>query len=338
MHYAVRIFRNTVVEARFSSLVVSLCVIAMRLGLFSVSEIPSAGFPDTGYLWRFCEHWFSDPTISFIAATLSVFLIAWMIARLNSRFSLIRNRTHLPFIVPLILFSVHPYFLRMTPDYISIFFILCALFPLLSSFHRDETYLYSAQSGVFLAIASLFQIYSLLLVPLWWRGEASMHGVHLRSFLSSFFAVLLVFWSVFSVCFFFDDLPAFTAPFSYLALFSLPDLPAFSPGHWVLVIAVGLFFGVYMFLSIKTYIRDKVLTLSAIQFMIYLLIFLLLFQMVYWSQGVFFLSLGIALLSYLIAYFYTLTTSKVNIYAGYFVFLLLIGYYVLNYFSLFPAV
>lgn len=72
------------------------------------------------------------------------------------------------------------------------------------------------------------------------------------------------------------------------------------------------------------------------QFMVFLLIFLLALQIVYWTKTLFFLMFAIALLSYLIAYFYTITTNKTHIYAAYSIISLLIVFYFANYFSVLP--
>lgn len=337
MHRAVRTFKANFVEARFTSLIVSLLVIGMRLAMmFSLTGLPDTVYPDTGYVWQFAEGWISDPRISFVAGTLSVFVIAWLIASLNNRFSLIRTRTNLPFIVPLFLFSLHPYFLMMSPDYVGIIFILMAFFPLLKSYQQTGAQVYSFQSAVLIGLASLFQIYALFLLLLWWKGEVWMRGTHFKSFLSFVFGVLLVFWSVFAVYFFFDDVPGFLNPFLFFADLSVPAVPQLSVWQWIGTVLIFMFFILYLYFSMRTYARNKVLTLSTMQFMAWLLVFLIILQVVYWSESLFFLSLGIAFISYLIAHFYTMITSKTPVYIAYAVIVLLVLFYLIHCFSFFP--
>ncbi len=336
MHRTVRTFRTVIVEARFSSLIVSLCVIAMRYGLFLRHEISENFFPDTGYVWKFISPWFQHSWVSFAASTASVFIIAWLLSSINNRFSLIRSRTSLPFIVPLILFSLHPYFLAMSPDYITIILVLYGFVPLLRSYQQDNTQLFSFSSSVLIGIAALFQIYALLILPLWWRGEYSMRGGHFKSFLASVFGVLLVFWSVFAVYFFFDNVEGFIAPFLNFADFSILQIPQFSLLEWVGVAIAFVLTLLFMIFTIRTYIRDKVITLVTIQFMVFILIFLLIFQAVYWSKTLFFFSLGLALLSYLVAYFYTITANKLHIYGAYLILGLMMVFYFINYLSFLP--
>lgn len=334
MHKSVRTFKTLIVEARFIPLIVSLCVLAMRAAMYMAQGVPQNVFTDTGFLWRHVSPFFSNSDVSFVAGTVSVFCIAWFLSRLNNVFSLIRTRTHLPFVTPLLLFSLHPHFLAMSPDYISVLFILSALFPLLQSYQKPAAQVYSFKSSVLIGLASLFQVYALFLLPLWWRGESSMRGIQVKSLFSSLLGVVLVYVSVFAVYFLFDNLPGFVQPFQHVPAVSLPALPEFSMMQWIGVALIFIFFVFIMFFSMKAYTRDKVVTLSTMQFMVFLLIFLLVFQIVYWSKTLFFFMFGIALLSYLIAYFYTITTHKSHIYAAYGVVAVLFAFYFVNYFSL----
>jgi len=88
-----------------------------------------------------------------------------------------------------------------------------------------------------------------------------------------------------------------------------------------------------MILSIKTYSRDKVLTLNFMQFMVFLITFSLLLQIVYWQETVFFLTLSIALIAYLNAYFYTRTQSAVSIYLALLIVVIALCFYL---YYLFP--
>ena len=327
MRAVVRTFRTTIVEGRFISLITSLVIVGMRALLYYLAGMPEPSFMGNGFLWRYIAHFFADPVVSFTASTISLFLIAGIISSVNSRFALIRSRSALPFVVPLFLFSLHPWFLVMRDDYISVIFILLAFPPLLRSYQKSDSYLYSFRAGVLIAVASLFQLYALALLPLWWRGERSMRGYQFRSFLSSLFGVLLIYVSLFSFYFLNDDIPGFIQPFLTFTSFSLPALPVFTIVEWMTVMLILLFFISNMYFSIRTYSRDKVLTLSFMQFVVFLIVFLLLLQVFFWSTTLFFLTLSIALISYLNAYFFTRTVSEVNIILGYITSLLMVLLY-----------
>lgn len=314
MQAIVKSFRTYIIEGRFVTPFASLVIVVMRAAFFFRDDGLPVAYPDTGYLWQYVAHWFATPVASLVSSTLSVFLIAALISAMNNRFTLIRARSSLPFIAPLFLLSLHPWFMVMRADYIALIFVLIAFFPLLRSYQISNATLYSFRAAILIGIASLFQIYALVLLPLWWRGERSMRGPQLRSFLSSLFGLSLVYVSLFSQYFLVDDVAGFARPFLSFASFSLPQLPAFSLMEWGVVVLSGLFFISNMVLSINIYSRDKVLTMSLMQFLVFLIIFQLLFQILYWQETLFFLSLNIALISYLNAYFYTRTQSPAYIY------------------------
>lgn len=317
MHFVVKSFRTTFVEGRFVPLLAVLTMIGMRIALFYAGTFSPIASHEDNYLWEPIAHLFSFPKISLLASTLSVFLIAWILSMLSSKFNLLRSRSNLPFTAPLFLLSLHPYFLTMSGEYISIIFVLLAFFPLLKSYQKPDSYLCSFRASILIAIASLFQIYALVLLPLWWIGERSMRGPQFRSFVSSLFGYYLVFVTLFSVYWFLGDIPGFIRPFLRFASFSLPEIPAFSILEWGGVLFVGLFFVLNMIFSIRTYTRDKALTLSLMRFVVFLTVFLLLLQIVYWQETLFFVLLSIALISSLNAYFYSKTISKSHIYLAY---------------------
>lgn len=317
MHGVVHFFRTSFVEGRFTPLLSALIFIAARGAMFLSVDLPTGLLPTNNYLWNPVSHLFADPTVSFVASTVCLFLIAWLISLLNSRFNLIRTRTNLPFIAPLFLFSLHPYFLVMTGDWIAILFLLLAFFPLLESYQRSDSYLYSFRSAVLIGLASLFQVFSLLLLPLWWRGERAMRGGQSRSFVSSLFGLFLIYVSLFSVFLLQDNVTGFVQPLLCFASFSLPNIPHFSAVEWCGVLLVGLFFITNISLAAKIYSRDKVLTLTFNRFSVFLMVFLLILQGVYWQQTHFFLLFSISLIASLNAYLFTRTQAKGNIFLAY---------------------
>lgn len=338
MHYVVKGFRANIVEGRFTSLIASIIVIAMRIMLFASKGLPEISFQNSNYLWQHISFFFSNPEISFTASTFSVFIIAWIINTINNRFSLFRTRSNLPFIFPLFFLSLHPYFMIMTSDYIAIIFILLSFFPLLKSYQKPDSYLYSFRSSILTVTASLFQVYSIILIPLIWRGERTMRGPQIRSLLSSLFGVILVCISVFSIYFILDDTISFLQPLNSLVNISIPVIPSYTFFEWVMALFILIFFILNMIFSINTYGRDKVLTLNFMRFIVFLLIFLLLLQVVYWGNTLFFLVLSITLISYLSAYFYTRNTSRNHVYLVYFMFMVMIMIYISHYSAVFDLV
>jgi hypothetical protein len=327
MHFLVRSFR-TLVEGRFIPLLTVLGVIGMRLALFYAGDHPPVASCGDSYLWGPVAHFFAHPVVSLIASTLSVFLIAWIFSLINSRFNLLRLRSNLSFTAPLFLLSLHPFFLVMSGNYISIVLILFALFPLLESYQKPDSYLCSFRASILIAVASLFQIYALLLIPVWWSGERLMRVLRFRSLVSSLFGVFLVYVTLFSIYWLPGDIPGFVRPFRCFISFSRPEIPALSIQEWAKVSLAALFFISNIILSIRIYTRDKVLTLSLMRFVLFLVVFLLLLHIVvYWKATFFFLLLSIVLTSYLSAYLFSKTTSKTHICLAYVIVILLLFFY-----------
>ena len=325
-------FRRTFVEGRFVTFPSMLVILGMRLLLFLNSEHDLDFSSGGGYLWKFSAPLFSDPVISLVVSSLAVLLIAWLIHSMNNRFALIRTRSNLPFIIPLFLLSLHPRFLVMTPALAAVIPVLLAFFPLLQSYQKPDAYLYSFRSGVLIAVASLFHIGALAIALLWWRGERSMRGPQLRARLSYLFGILLVAFSLFSLAYLLDDLPGFLHPFQFYTHISLPGLPDFSAVEWVALLLVVLFFLSNMILSTRVFFRDKVLTLKLLQFVVFLILFLLILQVIYWNSSLFFFTLALPLISYLNAYYFTRLHTKGGLWIAYINIVVMLLFYLFHFF------
>lgn len=123
------------------------------------------------------------------------------------------------------------------------------------------------------------------------------------------------------------SIQAFLFPLANLIKFSLPDLPTYNIFEWLSVVFIAVFFIINIIFSAKEYARDKVITLNLMQFMIYLIIILLLLQIVYWKETLFFMLLSVSMLSLICSYFYSRTTSKTHIYIAYSMILILLLFY-----------
>lgn len=335
MQRAVKFFRVNIVEGRFVFLLAIILFIAARVALFLWAEIPERVTVYDSYLNSLVADFCVDPNISFIASSISLFFIALILSTLSNRFGLIRTRTALPFAVPLFLFSLHPVFIPMSGDYIAVIFILLAFFPLLESYQQSDSNLYSFRSSILIAIASLFQIYSLMLIPLWWNGERLMRGFRLRLFPISLFALLLVYSFIFSLYFIFDNIVGFSELFGPFKLISTTDISNYLTVELVPLLFLSLFFILNTLLSLRIYRRDKVLTLSFMQFLLQLTLFLFLMLLLYCSNHLFFLILLVAFISYIGAYLYSRTNVKAHIYMAHIMLLLSLILFLMNFQPLF---
>ena len=195
-----RIYKSNFVESRLISVVVSILVIASRFLMFwrnGLREYSSAG---DSFVWDYMAPYFSQsPLIAFVLNTGIVFIIAFLLSELNVRFGIIRSRTAMPFYLPLVIFSVHPLFLQLTPALVAVIFILWAMFPLLVSYQQYRKSSVNAfQFSVLIAVAGLFYVPALALIVIWWFGLSAIGNFSLRAFFSSLFGVILVYWIMFA--------------------------------------------------------------------------------------------------------------------------------------------
>lgn len=331
----VRNFKSYFVESRFISIVVSVVVILLRFLMFLRKGLPDFPINSSNFVWPYIESVFQEnPIFSFLASTLSVFIISYLISELNIRYGVIRVRTSMPFYIPLILFSIHPFFLRMTPDYLGLIFILWSLFPLLASYQYHHSHRYAFQFGALLAIAGTFQIYALLFLPLWLVGLSAMGGMGFRSFIASIFGIILVFWIVFALYVFGDNIAGFIDPFKrFSEIYDFTQVPVFSVPQWGFIGTILLFILFFIIADNKQIARERSFTKKVLIFSISIIAFTVLMQVLYLNQTLFWLYVVTAFLSIIIAHFYTNTTFRLEIISFFIILILFAFYYSVNFFT-----
>ncbi|HHV85412.1 MAG TPA: hypothetical protein GXX42_06310 [Petrimonas sp.] len=331
----VRNFRSFFVESRFISLVVSIAVIALRFLMFLKKGLPDFQISSTGFVWPYIEPVFQKyPLVSFLSSTLSVFIISYLISELNVRYGVIRMRTSMPFYVPLILFSVHPFFLRMTPDFPALIFILWSLFPLLASYQYHHSHRCAYQFSALIAIAGIFQIHALLFLPLWVIGLSAMGGLSFRSFIASIFGIILVYWIVFVFYVFGDNISGFIVPFQRLAeIYDFTQPSSLSVPQWGFIGLILLFLFFIIIADGKQITRERSFTKKVLVFSISVILVSFLLQTLYLNQTFIWLYVIISFFSIIAAHFYTNTTFRPEILSYFLVLILLAFYYCLNLFT-----
>ncbi|NLC49905.1 MAG: hypothetical protein GX762_06015 [Bacteroidales bacterium] len=326
MHQTSRRFRSNIVESRFTPIIFSLIAITMRLGLFLSVGVKQHDY-QTSFLWKAISPLFSNDWVSLVASTLSIFVIAFVFSDLNTRFSLTRFRTSLPFALVLFLLSVHPLFLRMSPNYLSTIFILFAFSPLIESYQHHAPRNYAFRIGVLIAIAATFQVFALAFLPLWWYGETSMHGFRVRSFIALLLGVLLVLWNVAGFYFLFDNLESFIEPFLQFGKLNLIP-PHYTIIQWSGVALLSLLTIVLIVLDIQVFRRERVITQKTLSFIILNAIVSIVLHYFYWQQTYFFIYQIIIMLSFIVAHYFSHVNKKGGVYLFAFVFISLIMFYV----------
>lgn len=326
MHKTSRRFRSNLVESRFTPFIFALITISMRIGLFLSVGIKPHHYK-TSFAWEFVAPIFSNDWISLASSTLSIFIIAFIFSDLNTRFTLMRFRTSLPFALVLFLLSIHPLFLRMSPNYISTIFILFSLSPLIESYQEHTPRSFAFRSGVLIAIAAIFQVFALAFLPLWWYGERSMHGFKIKSFTALMIGFLLVIWNVAGIYFLFDNIESFLTPFIHLSKFDLTP-PQYTIIQWAGVALLSLLTIVLILLDIQVFRRERVITQKTLSFIILISIASLILHYLYWQQTFFFIYQIIIMLSFIVAHYFSHVNKKGGVYLFIFVCISLLMFYV----------
>ena len=313
-----RSFKSIMVESLFTPIVFAIAAIVMRIVMYLSIGMPHQEYP-TSFVWHIISPIFENDLLSLASSTISIFLIAYIVTQLNLRFNLIRFRTALPFSLIMFFLSIHPAFLPMSPNYLSIILMLLALFPLLHSYQHHSPRNFALESGVLIGLAGIFQIYTLVFLPLWWRGEISMHGFRVKSFLALILGAIIVFWNLAGLFFLFDNLQSFLERFTYFLNINL-TIPNLTSIQWYLIGLSITISVVYLLLDLKVFTRERVLAQKVFSFISLILVFSFVLHTLYFHQTFLFLYLIIIMISFIIAHYYSHIKTQWQVYS--FIFLL----------------
>lgn len=206
-------YKKQIVENKNLVFISIFLICFIRLCLLYTSE-PPAQFASNGYL--FIEHQFSLLSKSYISvsfALLFTFAIVFYLTILNTRHKLIRNRTYLIFLLPSLLFSCHPDFVYMNPQYISLLLVILAIDILFSMYLKGNASGGAYGVGFFLALASLFSLSTLIYLPVFWIGFKYMRCLKFKSVAASIIGVFSVYWILLFFFLWLKDFDAFLQPF-----------------------------------------------------------------------------------------------------------------------------
>lgn len=307
----------------------------MRFAYFWFKGLPNTTVNESDFVWRYIYPYFDNPWVSFVSATASVFLIAIFVSQLNLQYGIIRSRTSMTFVIPLLILSSHPIFLVMSPIYIAILFILWSLFPLFDSHQQSHQQKIAFQYSVFISMASLFSIYALLLLPFWWREQNQLSSrFAMRTFFASLWGVILSYWIVFACYVFGDNLEGFVSPFyGLIQIVDFTVLPTFTVPQWGFLATLLIFFIVYLILDRGKVSRDKVSSQKILSFLNVLILATLLFQVLYLTSTLFWLYSALTLLSFILAHYYTVVIRKWEVRSFLILILLVAILYFVNFFT-----
>jgi hypothetical protein len=205
--------------------------------------------------------------LSRIVAFLFLALQAFMIVRINARYVLIQQRTFLPAFFFMVLVSFFPSLLNLSSFIFGNLFILLMLEIIFSVYKTEANSYRFFESGLLIAISSLFYTKLILFLPFLWIVSLILRPFYWREWLFPVLGLIVPYFIVFSLLFFVDQYPAslfvilFDSLFQHTNTFQL---------NWPNIVFTGFIFALIIISSIymlkvfqfrKVFIRNYYLTL-----------------------------------------------------------------------------
>lgn len=276
-----------------------------NLGIADVSSTPS-------YLWEPIMSLFSNPYISFASSTVTVGIMAFFAAHINTKHLLIRQKTLLPSAFIILLFSCHPLFIGMSAEYISTLLALIVMSMFFSSYNTEKKQHAAFKVSSVLALSSLFTLTSLIYIFILWGALILMRSFNFKAFIASLVGFFIIYFPVFSFFLLTDNLDGFIQPFINITLSGLNNLPVLSYDltQWVI-----LSFSLILLLVIisNDYInrhKDKIKVRAYLNLLLYTVLFAIIAFLFLNINPLLHLFIILIFGSFLLSHFFALVEGK----------------------------
>lgn len=277
----------------------------INLGIVDVSST-------TSYLWEPIANLFSDPYISFACSTVTIGLMAFFAAHINTQHLLIRQKTLLPSAFIILLFSCHPLFIGMSAEYISSVLALVTMSMLFSSYNTDKKQHAAFKISCVLALSSLFTLTALIYVPVLWITLMLIRSFNFKAFIASLVGFFIIYFPVFSFFLLTDNLEGFIQPFSNITLSGLNNLPILSY-DFVQCIILGFSLVLLLVIISNDYInrhKDKIKVRAYLNLLLYTILFAIIALLLLNINPLFHLFIILTFGSFLLSHFFALADGK----------------------------
>jgi hypothetical protein len=145
----------------------------------------------------------NTPELSLLISLIVIFFNGLLIAQLNNKYTLIRNRTFLPVFFFIFLLSSWSELQTNYHIHIATCLFLLSLF-VVFGIYRNRNHSESAfTSSLMIALAGLFVFPIVLLIPVYWIGMIQMKGFSFRTFLASVLGALTPWLILFAGAYYF---------------------------------------------------------------------------------------------------------------------------------------
>lgn len=285
-----------------------------------------------GILWGQLKSLIPSVDISILLSGVCGILIALTIAWINNKYAIIRVRTLLPSAFVLLLLSIDPHFVVMSPHYIAAIFFMLSVDALFASYQDEKGQRWGIDVGIYLSLASLFVTEYLLLIPLFVIGFSMMRSLSFKMFFALLLPLILVYFLVYSICFSLGSLDLFYAQFDFELLDNIYVLSSSSSISTHLLAVFGILFLVVLAIDnrLNNY-KDKTRVRDCVAFAHLTLMFLFI---VYCLSPIQAISMSVLIpllitMAFVLARFWETATDSWKIYS-FFVMLLLYIYFMFH--------
>ncbi|MCD7973542.1 MAG: hypothetical protein LUG18_12960 [Candidatus Azobacteroides sp.] len=166
---------------------------------------------------------------------LLILLSCLLLLLINQRFSIIRNKTILPFVFYTLFITTDVYaFYSFSGNIVTFLFLLC-VFQLCNTYQKQKVVEQTFNIGLFLGIASLFYTPVLFLLPIFWISFGIFKIDSLKAFLASLIGIITPYWFVFFWFLYQENLQGFFQPFLTFFHFDPTVVLSFKIPGWIRV-------------------------------------------------------------------------------------------------------
>lgn len=145
------------------------------------------------------------PLISKISGLALVLLLAFMLARLNSKYFFISIRTQMPALVYLMLVSSIPSLSRLSPMILSSVFFIFALDKLMGSFKQEGIAYKYFDAALIISISAMIYFPFIFIILILWIALIILRTFNWREWMFTFIGVLLPFLFLFTYYYWTDE-------------------------------------------------------------------------------------------------------------------------------------
>lgn len=261
-----------IATGRFTVLLTLLAVVALiaTRGLFYPHSIPVK--PDFGLFTNILAPLIPNNYVRIGLDGGFLVLFAFLLNHADTRFSIIRNRTSLPFFVTGLLLITNSYLLGNWGENLGALLLLMAIASLFGSYQQPRAEKQAFDISLLLSIASILWLKTVYLLPVFWIGMYMMKTLSFRSFLASLIGILTPYWFAF---FYFAYYNNYTPLLNYLQsivdfrIINFTEVPLFTWIHLGITVLATIFaIGHSMFSSFN----DKIRSQSYLNFLFFILI------------------------------------------------------------------